>query len=104
MQPGVRTRFEDAVEQLDELILSILQTLSEAEQDVGGFDDVTRDVAAQGQTQMHAHLSVLNGIIHNDQGEASGTPDDGWGDIGQDDDGTGSSDAQSQDEIDQLFG
>lgn len=104
MQPGVRIRFEDAVEQLDQLILSILQTLSEAGQQDGGFDEVTRGLAAQGQLQMQAHLSVLNGIIHNDQGETSGTPDDDWGDNGLDDDGTGSSDAQSQDEIDQLFG
>lgn len=104
MQPGVRTRFEDAVEQLDHVILSILQTLSEAGQQDSGFDEATRDLAAQGQLQMQARLSVLNGIIHNDQSEAGGTPDDDWTDMGLDGDGTGSSDAQSQDEIDQLFG
>lgn len=104
MQPGVRTRFEDAVAQLDQLILSILQTLSEAGQNDGGFDDVTRALAAQGQMQMQAHLSVLNGIIHNDQSDGSGTPDDEWTESGPGDDGAGSSEAQSQDEIDQLFG
>lgn len=103
MQPGVRTRFEDAAEQLDQLILSILQVLSEAGHPDDGFDKVTRDLAAQGQVQMQAHLSVLNGIIHNDQGDGSGTPDDDWDDISLDDNGAGSSDAQSQDEIDQLF-
>lgn len=104
MQPGVRTRFEGAVEQLDQLILSILQTLSEAGQNDDGFDEITRDIAAQGQMQMQAHLSVLNGIIHNDQDDGSGTLDDDWADTDQEDGGAGSSEAQSQDEIDQLFG
>lgn len=102
MQAGVRCRFEDAVAQLDALILSILRSLKEAGNSEGGFDETTRDLAAQGQLHMQAHLTVLNGIIHNDQSELNDAPTEGWTDA-EPDDAAASSEAQSQDEIDQLF-
>lgn len=99
-RPSVRACFEDVVEQLDELILSILNTLSEAARPDGAFDGFTRNIASVGQRKMQEHLSVLNGIIH----DMPESPDGGWGDIEGDPGSEGSSsEAQSQDEIDQLF-
>ncbi len=103
MSPKIRTRFEDVVCELDGLILSVLNVLTKAACPDGVYDSQTRAVVAEGQTGMQKHLSVLNGIIHNG-------PEDGVsgseGAVSADDQGdpvSGSSEAQSQDEIDQLF-
>jgi hypothetical protein len=102
-RPSVRACFEDAVEQLDELILSILNTLSEATRPGGAFDDFTRNLASAGQLKMQGHLSVLNGIIHDMPEGPGGDRGDGEFEGDLDGEGSGSSEAQSQDEIDQLF-
>lgn len=97
-QPRVRTRFEGVISRLDELILSILNMLSQAGQANGAFDSHTRYVFSKGQAEVQRHLSMLNGIIHNlsdDSGPGEHEPSE--------DSAAGGSDAQSQDEIDQLF-
>lgn len=102
--PGVRTRFENIVAQLDSLILSVLDVLKDAAVVDGGFDNQTRATVGGSQAGMQKHLSVLNSIIHNgseDITTESGDVDDG---VDPDDAESASSDAQSQDEIDQLFG
>lgn len=102
--PSVRTRFEGVVSQLDQLILSILNVLKDAACPDGVYSDRTRGVVAEGQARMQEHLSMLNDIIHNGQADAMPGVVGGL-DSGDDPDETasGSSEARSQDEIDQLF-
>lgn len=101
--PAVRTRFEDAVSQLDSLVLSALDVLMQAGAVDGAFDSQTRAIVNSAQVEMQEHLSMLNAIIHigsddgrSNSGDFSEIPSPEESDVG-------SSDAQSQDEIDQLF-
>ena len=102
--PGTRTRFEDVVRQLDTLVLSVLDALKNADVTDGIFDDQTRTFANVAQGQMQEHLSDLNAIIHIKSSgsgpELSGTTEAPGSEACDE----SSFDAQSQEEIDQLFG
>lgn len=101
--PGVRAQFEHVVSQLDSLILSILDMLKDAGAPDGAYDKETRAIADSAQIAMQDHLAMLNTIIHHgSEGAASETGEPVETDRSQDD-AAGSTEAQSQDEIDQLF-
>ena len=101
--PGVRSRFEDAVLQLDSLILSVLDVLINAGTADGAFDSQTRTIVNSAQAEMQDHLSELNAIIHSGSEGARLNPGDFSEMPDPEESDAGSSDAQSQDEIDQLF-
>ncbi len=102
--PEVRTRFESAVSQLDSLILSVLDVLMNAGAADGTFDNQTRTIVNSAQAEMQDHLSELNAIIHSGSEDARLKPGGSSEMSNREESGDGSSDAQSQDEIDQLFG
>jgi len=76
--------------------------------DVGGadgtFDNQTRAIVNSAQAEMQEHLSELNAIIHDNSGGSGSEPGDSSETSDREESDDGSSDAQSQDEIDQLFG
>lgn len=98
--PGVRAQFENVVSQLDSLILSVLDMLKDAGTSDGAFDKETRVIADSAQITMQDHLAMLNTIIHHGSESAASEPVETGASL---DEVAGSSEAQSQDEIDQLF-
>lgn len=101
--PGVRTRFESAVSQLDSLILSVLDVLMKAGAADGTFDSQTRATVNSAQAEMQDQLSELNAIIHSGSEDGRSNSGDFAEMPGPEESDAESSDAQSQDEIDQLF-
>ncbi len=101
--PGVRTRFECVVSQLDSLILSVLDVLMNAGTADGAFDSQTRTIVNSAQVEMQDHLSELNAIIHSGSEEGKSNSGDFSEEPVPEESDVGSSEAQSQDDIDQLF-